>query len=65
MCHRVTCRRCGKPSWAGCGMHIEEALRGVPQADRCQCREQAAAAKAAARAAAGPSRPWWSKLFPG
>ncbi len=36
MCHRVTCRKCGKPTWAGCGNHIEQALAGVPKADRCQ-----------------------------
>ncbi len=26
MCHRVTCSICSKPTWAGCGMHIESAL---------------------------------------
>jgi len=37
MCARITCDRCGKPSWAGCGQHVEEALAGVPEADRCRC----------------------------
>lgn len=37
MCHRVTCERCGKATWSGCGAHIEEALRGVPAEERCQC----------------------------
>lgn len=37
MCARVTCPTCGKPTWAGCGGHVEEALAGVPEADRCQC----------------------------
>lgn len=37
MCRRVTCRACGKPTWEGCGLHIEEALVGVPDAERCQC----------------------------
>ncbi len=37
MCQRVQCEQCGKPTWTGCGQHIEEALRGVPVADRCQC----------------------------
>ncbi len=37
MCHRVTCRRCGKPTWAGCGNHVEQALAGVPLAQRCAC----------------------------
>lgn len=29
MCHKVTCTKCGKPTWAGCGRHIETALAGV------------------------------------
>lgn len=36
MCQRTTCRTCGKATWAGCGNHIESALAGVPQAQRCQ-----------------------------
>jgi hypothetical protein len=37
MCHRVQCARCGKPSWVGCGRHVEQALAGVPAAERCAC----------------------------
>ncbi|HKZ33174.1 MAG TPA: hypothetical protein VJ648_12550 [Vicinamibacteria bacterium] len=37
MCHRVQCARCGKPSWIGCGRHVERALFGVPAAERCVC----------------------------
>lgn len=37
MCKRVTCEKCGKPTWAGCGQHIEEALEGVPVEQRCTC----------------------------
>lgn len=36
MCRRVTCKACGKPTWSGCGNHVEQALAGVPKADRCQ-----------------------------
>jgi hypothetical protein len=36
MCSRTTCRKCGKPSWSGCGQHIEQALKGVPKSQRCQ-----------------------------
>ena len=36
MCHKTTCRKCGKPTWAGCGNHVEIALKGVPKAQRCQ-----------------------------
>ena len=37
MCKQVTCDNCSKPTWAGCGQHIEEALAGVALKDRCQC----------------------------
>lgn len=37
MCKRIECENCGKPTWDGCGEHIEEALEGVAQTDRCQC----------------------------
>jgi hypothetical protein len=37
MCHRTTCRTCNKPTWAGCGNHIEIALAGVPKSQRCSC----------------------------
>jgi hypothetical protein len=36
MCSRTTCRKCAKPTWSGCGQHIEVALKGVSKADRCQ-----------------------------
>lgn len=35
MCHAVRCRECGKATWAGCGMHAEQVLAGVPREDRC------------------------------
>lgn len=35
MCHAVTCKTCSKPTWAGCGRHVERALAGVPRSDRC------------------------------
>lgn len=73
MCHRIACRTCGKPSFAGCGMHVEQVLAGVPRDRRCRCREErealreaAAAAKKAERAArraAGSDRPWWERLL--
>jgi len=55
----VTCKTCGKPSWAGCGAHVESVLADVPRADRCRCREtgpkpKAAGPKAAAKAAPAP-----------
>lgn len=35
MCQRITCRQCGKPSFAGCGRHVESVLGDVPAAKRC------------------------------
>lgn len=37
MCKKVTCDKCGKPTWQGCGEHIEQALKDVAPADRCTC----------------------------
>ncbi|BCS35118.1 hypothetical protein TBR22_A43440 [Luteitalea sp. TBR-22] len=37
MCQRVQCEKCGKPSWVGCGKHVEQVLGDVPPKDRCQC----------------------------
>ncbi len=37
MCHQITCATCGKPTWEGCGEHIEYALKGVPPEERCTC----------------------------
>jgi len=35
MCRAVTCRTCGKTTWAGCGQHVDAVMKGVPRADRC------------------------------
>jgi hypothetical protein len=42
MCRRLECSKCGRPSYAGCGAHVEQVLAGVPPAERCHCREQKA-----------------------
>jgi len=44
MCQRVKCSSCGKPTYAGCGMHVEQVLGDVPKDQRCRCREQKKAA---------------------
>ncbi len=41
MCRLATCKTCGKPTYAGCGAHIEQVLGHVPQSDRCHCRQKA------------------------
>ena len=35
MCQKVSCTKCGKPTWKGCGQHIEAALEGIALDERC------------------------------
>lgn len=35
MCRAVTCKTCGKTTWAGCGEHVDQVMKKVPAADRC------------------------------
>ncbi|CAN0170743.1 unnamed protein product [Pylaiella littoralis] len=35
MCRKVNCDTCSKPTWKGCGMHIDSALSGLAEGDRC------------------------------
>lgn len=39
MCSAVACRKCGKTTWAGCGQHVDQVMRKVPQSQRCQGHE--------------------------
>ena len=32
----VTCKKCGKTTWAGCGQHVSQVMAGVPKSDRCE-----------------------------
>lgn len=49
MCRRATCQDCGKPTFAGCGAHVESVLADVPREERCRCRETAAPADGSAQ----------------
>lgn len=60
MCSLVQCKQCKKPTWAGCGNHIEAALAGIPEVDRCHCREEK---KGAASGSGGSSGGFWTRLF--
>lgn len=35
MCYAVTCKKCGKTTWSGCGQHVDQVMRAVPAAQRC------------------------------
>ena len=56
MCRQVTCEKCGKPTWQGCGAHVEAVLGHVPKAERCVCRETA-------DAKSGAPTSWWDRLM--
>lgn len=34
---KTECDKCSKPTWKGCGKHIEQALKDVPEDERCKC----------------------------
>lgn len=35
MCRAVSCKKCGKTTWAGCGQHVDDVMRHIPKNDRC------------------------------
>ncbi|RRD61530.1 hypothetical protein [Leucobacter sp. OH1287] len=37
MCRPVTCRKCQKTTWAGCGQHISSVKASVPPGQWCTC----------------------------
>ena len=60
MCRAVTCRKCGKTTWAGCGNHVEQVMRNVPKSNRCTCADTTGAPPTAdVSGGAG----WFRKLF--
>ena len=54
MCVAVRCPRCGLATWSGCGDHIEEALAGIPDSQRCTCSAEPARGLRLRRRAVGP-----------
>jgi hypothetical protein len=59
MCRRVICSCCGKPTFAGCGMHVEQVLGDVPREDRCKCREK----QATASPGGAKEQSFWKRLL--
>jgi hypothetical protein len=37
MCRLTKCRKCGKITWAGCGMHLDGLFNGIEKKDICAC----------------------------
>ena len=61
MCREITCTNCKRPSWAGCGAHVEQVLASVPKADRCTCTAADRTTTKASSAKAG----WFQRLLGG
>ena len=40
MCRAVTCSKCAKVTWAGCGQHVDQVLKGIPASQRCPGHEK-------------------------
>ncbi|MCI1748129.1 MAG: hypothetical protein LKI24_08560 [Acidipropionibacterium sp.] len=60
MCRAVTCKVCGKTTWAGCGQHIAQVKATVPAAQWCGGTHTEAEMQAAR--AARPANPF-ARLF--
>ena len=52
MCRAVTCKKCGKTTWAGCGQHVDQVMRNVPRADQCP-----------GHTGESPRPGWWRRLL--
>jgi hypothetical protein len=37
MCGPAVCDHCGRTTWRGCGMHVDQVLAAVPASERCAC----------------------------
>ncbi|WP_165788249.1 hypothetical protein [Arthrobacter glacialis] len=55
MCRATSCKTCAKTTWAGCGNHVEDVMRHIPAAARCNCDRTAPREPA--------SGGWFSRLF--
>jgi hypothetical protein len=66
MCRRVSCSKCGRPTYSGCGAHVEQVLGDVKPADRCRCREAKETKQGAGVAGPGAGnkqRSWLGRLL--
>ena len=41
MCRPVTCKKCGKTTWAGCGQHVAQVRAAVPADQWCSGHDHA------------------------
>ena len=41
MCYPVTCPKCQKTTWGGCGAHVDQVMAMVPNNQQCTCQASA------------------------
>ena len=39
MCRGIKCPTCARPTFAGCGAHVEQVLADVLSTERCRCQD--------------------------
>jgi hypothetical protein len=40
MCYQVKCKQCEKITWRGCGKHVEQTMKDVPDDQKCKCKHE-------------------------
>nr|WP_083529713.1 hypothetical protein [Skermania piniformis] len=60
MCRAVRCRECGKTTWTGCGMHIDEVKRGVRPEQWCGGHTPAGVAGSTGAGSSGAAGSRWN-----
>ncbi len=54
MCRPVTCKKCGKTTWAGCGQHVAQVKASVPAGQWCSGHP---------KSESGSDSSWWERLL--
>lgn len=63
MCRRITCEACGKPSYAGCGRHVDQVLGDVPVEARCAGHAASRGARSGDPGSTDGAGGWLGALF--
>lgn len=61
MCRTTTCMYCRKTTWSGCGNHVNQVMRRVPNNERCAC--PTVSQRSTTREKGGGVTGWLSHLF--
>ncbi|MEI8336756.1 MAG: hypothetical protein WCG37_07800 [Actinomycetes bacterium] len=61
MCRATTCKKCSRPTWRGCGAHIEQVLGDVPKSQRCQCSSKPTQGNGPVGEITKPKKRWFQR----